>query len=239
MTPFVLRASALTKVYAPTVAALREVELDIRRGELCFFVGPSGAGKSTLFALAIAQEPPSAGELYVAGYPVHLIDRREIPGLRRRIGVVFQDFKLLEERTVAENVAFALELRALPGHVVRSRTDEVLELVGLAQRGRHFPHQISGGEAQRAAIARAIVAAPDIVLADEPTGDLDPETSQEIVGLLRAIHRRGTTVLIATHDPEIIGTATARVVGLRDGRKVLDGEVRGYPRELLRAGAGR
>ncbi len=220
----------VTKVYKDSVVALGDVNLEIGKGEFVFVVGPSGSGKSTLIRLLLKEEEPTKGEIFVAGKNIGKLSMWKVPFLRRNIGTVFQDFKLLEDKTVAENVAFALEVIGKPRHVIESRVPEILKLVGLGDKLRNYPHELSGGEQQRVSIARAFVNRPLILLADEPTGNLDPATSVEIMKLLDRINRIGTTVMMATHDNAIVDAMRRRVIELESGRVVRDQErgVYGY-----------
>lgn len=202
--------------------ALGEVSLRIDAGEFAFLVGPSGAGKSTLIGLLVRDVIPTSGEVHVAGLPVHQLSGGEVPHLRRRIGVVFQDFRLLPKRTVRENVAFALEVTGAAPDVVAEATDQALRIVGLSKLAERYPSALSGGEQQRTAIARAIVGKPELLIADEPTGNLDPLISWEIMELLMDINRLGVTVLVATHDSDIVTTLRRRVIGLEGGRLIRD-----------------
>ncbi len=206
--------------------ALDDVSVRVERGEYVFIVGQTGSGKSSLLRLLIHELRPTAGEVWVDGENVATLKPRHIPQLRRKIGFVFQDFRLLPERTLEENVAFALRVIGIHGKELRRRTFEALERVGLMSKGKMYPHQVSGGEQQRAAVARAIVNTPGLLLADEPTGNLDPMTSLEIMELLEQINRSGTTVLVATHDQQIVDAMCKRVVQLESGRIVRD-EARG------------
>ncbi len=212
----------VSKHYPNGTVALRDVDLGIAAGDFVFLVGSSGAGKSTLIKLLIREEVPTSGRVFVDGEDVVHLKRSAVPKLRRRVGVVFQDFKLLPTRTVAENVAFALLVTGHEGAVVREETERVLALVGLTGRRDHFPDQLSGGEQQRAAIARALVNRPPILIADEPTGNLDPVTSWEILKLLVRVNEIGTTLLIATHNAEIVNALRRRVVHLDHGAIVRD-----------------
>ena len=211
--------------------ALRDVDLAIEAGDFVFLVGSSGAGKSTLIRLLIREELPSSGRVVVDGEDVARLARGRVPKLRRKVGVVFQDFKLLPTKTVAENVAFALIVTGHSGPIVREETDRVLSLVGLSQRRDHFPDQLSGGEQQRTAMARALVNHPRILIADEPTGNLDPVTSWEIIQLLIQINQLGTTVLMATHNQEIVNAMRRRVLALEGGHLVRDEAAAAYERE--------
>ncbi|WP_335675422.1 cell division ATP-binding protein FtsE [Serinicoccus hydrothermalis] len=208
--------------------ALREVDLDVTRGEFCFVVGESGSGKSSLLRLVILEQRPSSGRVLVAGHDLGELAARRVHLLRRQIGTVFQDFRLLSGKTVDQNVAYVLQVLGAGRHEIRQRVPETLALVGLEGKGRRLPHELSGGEQQRVAIARAMVNKPPILLADEPTGNLDPDTSQEIVAILDRINRAGTTVLMATHDTTIVDQFRKRVVQLRDGEVVRDQAEGGY-----------
>ena len=198
------------------------VTLEIARGEFVFLVGPSGAGKSTLVGLLVRDVLPSAGSVHVAGFDVGTLTGREVPLLRRRVGVVFQDFRLLQRRTVRENTAFALEVTGAPREEIDTAVEQALRIVGLSRLADRYPNALSGGEQQRAAIARAIVGGPEILIADEPTGNLDPLISWEIMELLVQINQLGVTVLVATHDSDIVTTLRRRVIGLEGGRLIRD-----------------
>jgi len=211
-----------------TVEALKNVNLHIKRGEFVFLVGPSGAGKSTLTRLLIREELPTDGQIMVNGKSLLRLRKREIPYYRRKIGFIFQDFRLLMDRTVYENVAFAMEAMEFPRNEVKERVPAVLEMVGLQDKIKAFPHQLSGGQQQRICIARAIVNNPLMIIADEPTGNLDPDTSWEVMSILLAINKRGTTVISATHDRENVNRIQKRVIALADGRIVRDEERGGY-----------
>ena len=217
-----IRLQNVTKVYEGGTVAARDVDLDIQRGEFVFLVGPSGSGKSTLIRLMLRQEPITRGTIWVAGKDITTLPRWKIPFLRRSIGTVFQDFKLLPNKTVAENVAFALEVLGRPRSVIRPQVDQVLDLVGLADKGARYPKQLSGGEQQRVSVARAFVNRPPILLADEPTGNLDPATSVGIMKLLDRINRTGTTIVMATHDHAIVDAMQRRVVAIDHGAVIRD-----------------
>ncbi len=204
------------------VEALKDVSLEVGKGEFVFIVGPSGSGKSTMMKLLTRKERPDAGELFVAGKNLSTLKPWKVPLLRRQIGYVFQDFKLLPNKTVAENVAFALEVIGKSRHVMQKRVPEVLELVGLEEKSDALPHELSGGQQQRVSIARAFVNAPRILLCDEPTGNLDPQTSVGIMKLLDRINRTGATVVMATHDQHIVDSMRRRVVELEHGVVVRD-----------------
>jgi cell division transport system ATP-binding protein len=212
----------VSKRYPNGTYALRDVDLQIDSGDFVFLVGSSGAGKSTLIRLLIREELPTTGRVVVDSEDVARLSRGSVPKLRRKVGVVFQDFKLLPTKTVFENVAFALVVTGHEGSIVRAETERVLSLVGLAQRRDHFPDQLSGGEQQRTAIARALVNRPRILIADEPTGNLDPVTSWEIIKLLTRVNELGTTMVMATHNAEIVNALRRRVLHLDHGRVVRD-----------------
>jgi len=202
--------------------ALAGVSLTLNRGEFAFLVGPSGAGKSSLVGLLVRDVLPFAGEVHVAGYSVHGLPTSEVPYLRRRVGVVFQDFRLLQRRTVRENTAFALEVTGAPAEEIEVVVERALRIVGLGKLADRYPDALSGGEQQRAAIARAIVGNPELLIADEPTGNLDPLISWEIMELLGQINQLGVTVLVATHDSDIVTTLRRRVLALESGRLIRD-----------------
>ncbi|MGL5819471.1 MAG: cell division ATP-binding protein FtsE [Phycicoccus sp.] len=224
-----IRFENVTKVYPRSShPALDDVSIAIERGEFVFVVGPSGSGKSTMLRLALREEAASSGTVLVAGHDLHTMPMRQVPRLRREMGAVFQDFRLLPNKTVHENVAYALQVLGKPKHVIRQLVPETLDMVGLAGKERRFPHQLSGGEQQRVAIARAVVNRPQILLCDEPTGNLDQKISLEIVHLLDRINRTGTTVVLATHDQEIVNDMRRRVIQLDDGRLIRDEEGSGY-----------
>ncbi|HYT29151.1 MAG TPA: cell division ATP-binding protein FtsE [Actinomycetota bacterium] len=216
-----IRLDGVTKSYKD-VDALAEVSVEVIKGEFVFVVGPSGSGKSTLIKLLTREEHPTKGSIHVAGKNIGQLPSWKVPYLRRNIGTVFQDFKLLRDKTVWDQVAFALEVIGKPRHVIQSRVPEILDLVGLGDRLTNYPTQLSGGEQQRVAIARAFVNRPLILLADEPTGNLDPSTSVDIMKLLDRINRTGTTVLMATHDNAIVDAMRRRVIELDKGRVVRD-----------------
>jgi len=217
-----IKLENVTKTYKGDVPALRNADVDIAKGEFVFLVGASGSGKSTFLRLVNREERPEQGRIFVAGKDILELSSWKVPYLRRNIGSVFQDFKLLTGKTVYENVAFALEVIGRPKHVVKTQVPAILELVGLGQKMESFPHELSGGEQQRVSIARAFVNRPLILLADEPTGNLDPATSVGIMRLLDRINRTGTTVLMATHDRSIVDTMRRRVIELDRGTIVRD-----------------
>jgi len=218
----VVDLQGISVTYPSGHIALGDVSLTIQRGEFAFLVGPSGAGKSTLIGLLVRDVLPTAGEVHVAGFAVHRLSGGEVPKLRRRVGVIFQDFRLLPRRTVRENVAFALEVTGAEPEHVATATERALRIVGLARLADRYPSELSGGEQQRTAIARAIVGEPELLIADEPTGNLDPLISWEIMELLMDINRLGVTVLVATHDSDIVTTLRRRVIGLEGGRLIRD-----------------
>ena len=219
----VLELSSVSRHYGDIVA-LDNINLAMEPGELVFLVGPSGAGKTTLLKLINREIRPSAGEIWVEGLPAHALRPSRVSQLRRRVGVVFQDFKLLPKLTALENVAFALQVSelAISEHEARDRAGDALDAVGLSNRMAHLPHQLSGGQQQRVAVARAIVSQPALLIADEPTGNLDSETAWQIMDLLEDISKFGTAVLVATHNIDIVTRLQRRVVTLVDGRLVRD-----------------
>jgi cell division transport system ATP-binding protein len=217
-----IRTVDVEKDYKGGVRAVDGVSIDIEKGEFVFVVGPSGSGKSTFMKLLTKEEEPTGGEIYVAGKNLASLPRWRVPYLRRNIGSVFQDFKLLPNKTVFENVAFGLEVIGRPKSLVQKQVPQILELVGLGEKLDRFPDELSGGEQQRVSIARAFVNRPLILLADEPTGNLDPATSVGIMRLLDRINRTGTTVVMATHDHAIVDSMRRRVIELENGRVVRD-----------------
>ncbi|MFW2339017.1 MAG: cell division ATP-binding protein FtsE [Acidimicrobiia bacterium] len=217
-----IRLQEVTKVYEGGTVAVRDANLEVPKGEFVFLVGPSGSGKSTLIRLMLRQDDVTRGSIWVAGKDVTKMPSWKVPFLRRSIGTVFQDFKLLPNKTVGENVAFALEVLGRPRSVIKRQVGQVLDLVGLDGKADRKPKQLSGGEQQRVSIARAFVNRPPIMLADEPTGNLDPATSVGIMKLLDRINRTGTTIVMATHDHAIVDAMRRRVVQLESGRIVRD-----------------
>jgi cell division transport system ATP-binding protein len=213
-----IQAFHVTKQYDRESQALSDVTLQIERGEFCFLTGPSGAGKTTFLKLVFREELPSQGQILVGGRNITAIPARHIPELRRSIGVVFQDFKLLKRKTILENVAFVLRILGVPAKEQKRRAFAALKSVGLHHKMHAYPLQLSGGEQQRVAIARALINEPILLLADEPTGNLDPDMAQEIMSLFQEVNSRGTTVLVATHDREMIQRMGKRVISLDRGR---------------------
>ncbi|GAA3026642.1 cell division ATP-binding protein FtsE [Tetragenococcus solitarius] len=210
------------KKYSNGTEAIRGLSISIYQGEFVYVVGPSGAGKSTFIKLIYREEKPTSGNLQVAEYDLSKIKNREVPYLRREIGVVFQDYKLLERKTVYENVAYAMQVIGKRPREIRKRVMDVLDMVGLKHKARVFPNQLSGGEQQRVSIARAIVNTPQVLIADEPTGNLDPEISWEIMKLLDRINAQGTTVVMATHNRTIVNTIRHRVIAIENGKIIRD-----------------
>jgi cell division transport system ATP-binding protein len=219
----VIRLKNVTKLYpASKRPALDDVGVEVEKGEFVFLIGPSGSGKSTLLRLLLKEEDPTRGSVNVAGRELTKLSRWKVPALRRTIGCVFQDFRLLPNRTVSQNIGFALEVIGKPRRTIKKVVPEVIEMVGLEGKSNRLPNELSGGEQQRVAIARAFVNRPLVLLADEPTGNLDPDTSQDIMLLLERINRIGTTVLMATHDNNIVDAMRRRVIELNMGRLVRD-----------------
>ena len=218
----------VSKSYAKGQPALNDVSLHIDKGEFVFIVGNSGSGKSTLIKLLLKELEPTSGTIIVNDQNLGKMKRRKVPKYRRWVGVVFQDFRLLKDRNVYDNVAFAQRVIERPNRVIKKRVPEILTLVGLAEKYKSFPRELSGGEQQRVALARALVNRPNILLADEPTGNLDPKNSLEIMKLLEEINERGTTVLVVTHNREIVNSFRKRVITMRKGVIVSDEEEGGY-----------
>lgn len=206
-----------TKVYSNGVVGLKNVTVRVEKGEFVFVIGASGSGKSTFLKMIMHEEAPTSGEVYVNGYSIHNMPRSEIPHLRRSLGIVFQDFRLLPNKTAYENVAFAMQIVEASPREIRRQVPLALGLVGLSKKAKVYPNQLSGGEQQRVALARALVNNPSVLIADEPTGNLDPKTSWEIMDLLEEINQRGTTVIVATHEKDIVDTMKKRVLILERG----------------------
>ena len=218
----------VSKIYQNGARALVDVNLKIGKGDFVFLVGPSGAGKSTLIKLFYRDETPTRGQVIINGKNLVRMKEREVPYLRRNIGVIFQDFKLLPNKKVQENVAFALEVIGVSRNEIQTRTRTALELVGLAGKENAYPHELSGGEQQRVCVARAIINNPALLVADEPTGNLDPETAWGIMDLLYNINKRGTTVVMATHAKAIVNKMQKRVIAIENGRVAQDEAKGGY-----------
>lgn len=223
-----IRLDSVTKIYPSGVRALEDISFRIKKGEFVFIVGDSGSGKSTLVKLLMKELDVSEGQIYIEDKNITKLKYSKLPKLRRSIGVVFQNFRLLEKMTVFKNVAFTLKVIEAPNRKIRRNVPMVLSLVGLSKKSKHYPKQLSGGEQQRVALARAIVNNPPILLADEPTGNLDPKTSWEIMKLLIDINLRGTTVVVVTHDKEIVDGMKKRVITLKEGRVIKDRQKGGY-----------
>ena len=223
-----IRLSDVVKEYESGTTALKGISLRIEDGEFVFLVGPSGSGKSTIIKLLTGEIVPTSGQIAVNGFSLTNIAERQIPLLRRSVGVIFQDYRLLPDKTVFENVAFAMQVIEAPRRLMQRNVNAVLDVVGLRDKFRCFPSQLSGGEQQRVAIARAIVNDPAIVIADEPTGNLDPETSWDIMDIFNRINLAGTTIVMATHDKTIVDTMRRRVIAIEDGHIVRDEAKGGY-----------
>ena len=218
----------VTKVYENGAVALNNINVDIRKGEFVFLVGSSGAGKSTFIKMLFREVLPTSGIITVNGRDVIRMANKEVPYLRRSLGVIFQDYRLLPEKTVYENISFAMQVIEAPRRLMQRSVNSVLDIVGLRDKYKCFPHQLSGGEQQRVAIARAIVNNPSIVIADEPTGNLDPETSWGIMDIFQRINAAGTTIVMATHDKTIVDAMQRRVISIEDGQIVRDEAQGGY-----------
>ena len=218
----------VSKKFSSSITALEDISLEIQKGEFVFLVGPSGAGKSTLLRLLAREYLPSSGKVTVDKIDISKIEDSQLPQYRKRVGFVFQDFKLLDDRTVYENVALSLEVRGVDDKDIEKDVEKTLKMFDIWNRRNLFPVQLSGGEAQRTAIARAIIGKPEILLADEPTGDLDPQTAWQVLQLLIEINSWGTTVVMATHNKEIVNTQKRRVISLKDGKVVKDSSEGGY-----------
>ena len=217
-----LRMENVSKVYPGGSVALQDVDIHIKPGEFVFVVGPSGAGKSTFIKMLFREVLPTTGSIFVNGVDISSLTPKEIPYMRRQLGIIFQDYRLLPDRTVYENVAFAMQVIETPHRKIKRRVLNVLDLVGLRHRANAYPNELSGGEQQRIAIARAIVNDPILVIADEPTGNLDPETSWDIMEIFKEINASGTTIVMATHDKEIVDAMGKRVVAIEHGNIVRD-----------------
>ena len=225
----IIRLENVTKTYrGASASALSEVQLQIDRGEFVFLVGSSGSGKSSLLRLMLREEKPDSGDLFVLGENLRTLPQRRVASYRRKLGVVFQDFRLLANKTVYQNISFALQVIGKSRAFIEASVPDVIRLVGLEDKSSSFPKALSGGEQQRVAIARALVNRPELLLADEPTGNLDPDNSQEVMGLLNRINLSGTTIVMATHDRGIVDQMQRRVVEVKEGRIVRDAETASY-----------
>jgi len=219
-----IKLQGITKIYPTPLAALRDINLHIKSGEFVSIIGQSGSGKTTLAKLLIAEEKPTKGKIEIGSWDISQIPRNDIPYLRRQIGTVFQDFKLLPRKTVFENVSFALEVAGIPQSRAKKIVAEVLEIVGLGKKHERYPWQLSGGEQQRVAIARSLVHGPKVMVADEPTGNLDTINTEEIMDILKRINEFGTTILLFTHNRDIVNRLKKRVITLQNGEIVMDVE---------------
>ena len=226
-----IRFENVSKVYKGDVVALREVSAEVQKGEFIFLVGPSGSGKSTFLRLLLREEQATSGRIVVAGRDISQLSHWKVPQLRRNIGCVFQDFKLLHNRSASENIAYALKVQGESSRAIRQKVPEVLALVGLSGKSNQLPDELSGGEQQRVSIARAFVNHPPLLICDEPTGNLDPDTSVGIMQLLYRINRSGTTILMATHDREMVDKMRKRVIALESGKLLRDERRGGYTTE--------
>lgn len=227
-----IRMTNVEKVYKNGTTAIYDLNLSIDTGDFCFVIGASGSGKSTLIKMLYREEKPTKGKIILGGIDVAKLKNKNVYKLRRKIGVVFQDYKLLPNLTAYENVAFALEVLGAPKSEIRRKVVDALELVGLKTKARSFPDQLSGGEQQRVAIARAIVNSPKLLICDEPTGNLDPDTSDEIMGVLEEINKLGTTIIMATHDKTIVNKMRKRVIHLKAGKLYKDTQKGVYDNEI-------
>jgi len=217
-----IKMKDVTKIYPSKVIALDHVNIEISKGEFVFIVGASGAGKSTFIKLLLREELPTSGDITVNGHNIVTMRASEVPYLRRGLGVIFQDYRLLPDKTVFENIAFAMQVIEAPRKIMQRSVNSVLDIVGLREKYKNFPDELSGGEQQRVAIARAIVNDPAILIADEPTGNLDPETSWDIMDIFQRINAAGTTIVMATHDKAIVDSMQRRVIAIEDGHIVRD-----------------
>ena len=228
-----IRLRNINKVYKNGVTAIHDLSLSIKKGEFVFIIGKTGCGKSTLIKMMYREEKPTKGKIIVGGIDVAKLRNRKVYKIRRKIGVVFQDYQLLPKSTAYENVAFALEVLGLPKSEIHRKVVKVLDLVGLKNKAKHYPDQLSGGEQQRVAIARAIVNGPKLLICDEPTGNLDPNTSMEVMEVLSAINKLGTTILMVTHDIDIVNKMKKRVIELDSGRIKKDYQEGEYHNESI------
>lgn len=230
----VIKMSNVVKTYKTGVTAIHNLNLDIDKGDFVFIIGSTGCGKSTLIKMIYREEKPTSGKIIVGGLDVAKIRNSKVYKIRRKIGVVFQDFKLLNKSTVYENVAFALEVLGTPKDEIHTKVLKVLDLVGLKHKANNYPHELSGGEQQRVAIARSIVNGPKLLICDEPTGNLDPETSLEIMKVLDEINKMGTTIIMVTHDIDIVNKMNKRTILLDSGRILKDYEKGTYTNEVIK-----
>jgi cell division transport system ATP-binding protein len=219
-----LHFNAVSKIYADDAVALKDVEFEVGEGEFLSIVGHSGAGKTTLLKMLLAEESPTSGDVFFDSVNVSDLNRKEVTKLRRRIGAIFQDFRLLPAKTAYENIAFSMEASGRADEEIQADVPHALELVGLGSKLWNFPHELSGGEKQRVAIARAIINQPDVIIADEPTGNLDPANTEEVIEILRKINKLGTTVILTTHNKGVIDSLGRRVITMEQGRIVRDDE---------------
>ena len=226
-----IKIEHVSKVYPNGSRGVTDISINIRKGEFVFFIGSSGSGKSTLMKLLLKELDPTSGRVIISNMETSILTPKQVPYLRRKLGVVFQDFRLLQNKTVYENVAFAMQVIEAPTKLIRRNVPTVLSLVGLRDKAKMYPNQLSGGEQQRTALARAIVNNPDILICDEPTGNLDPDTAWDIMNLLDDINKRGTTVVMATHARDIVDAMQKRVVTLSNGKIVRDIDKGGYSDE--------
>lgn len=226
-----IRFANVTKEYPGGIKALSDINLEIEAGEFLFLIGQSGAGKTTLAKLLIREELPDEGEIYLEDWEITKLPRRDLPQLRRKVGVIFQDFKLLPQKTAAENIRFVLEVLGKTSAEIKKDVPSLLSLVDLAARATHFPEQLSGGEKQRLAIARTLAAEPQVLVADEPTGMIDPTSAWNVISLLNSINKMGTTVIMATHNAEVVNSLKRRVVELFDGKIIRDQKEGEYSNE--------
>ena len=219
-----IKLHSVSKIYPTPLVALRDINLQIKPGEFVSIIGQSGSGKTTLAKLLIAEEKPTKGKVEINGEDISDITTADIPYLRRQIGTIFQDFKLLPKKTVYENISFALEVAGRPQHRIKKVVNEVMEIVGLTPKSEHYPYQLSGGQQQRVAIARSLVHGPKIIVADEPTGNLDTINTEEIISILKRINDFGTTILLFTHNREIVNRLRRRVITIENGEIIKDQE---------------
>lgn len=212
----------VTKIYEPDVVVLQDISFEVKEGEFVSIVGKSGAGKTTVIRLILGLELPTSGNIFFDGKKINDIDRAELQKVRRRIGSIYQDYKLLPTKTVYENVAYIMEVEGRSNEEITRDVPKVLEIIGLAEKNNNFPKELSGGEQQRLAVARALVNYPDVIIADEPTGNLDPYNAYEVISLLKKIHQSGKTVILSTHDREIINKLGKRVITIENGKIIRD-----------------